>query len=169
VWQWLDLSILPVKEETLVLPYAVDKVSQCLWKATKPVKVGEEMPDISEEDFLFNGRIQKEHFQISRRVPVPENFLPLIKGRIESTPLGCIVFLRYRMFFSTNFFLAFWSTVTFLLGLFFVLYEQRYLYASAAFGLGLLNYTIVIHSFNLQVRKSRQLLDELFERLEASD
>lgn len=167
VWRWLDLNILPVRHETLVLPYSAKAVYRRLWKSVKPVRKQDPMPEVPDGEFRFNGRIAPMDFIISRRVPFPENFLPLIKGRIESTPLGCIIFLRYRMFFSTNFFLAFWSLITFLSGLFLLLYKQYYWQSAAAFGIGVFNYILVIHSFNRQVRKSRQLLNEIFEQLES--
>jgi hypothetical protein len=49
----------------------------------------------------------------------PDNFLPLIVGKIEATSKGSILFITYRMFPSTLFYLSFLCLMLLLASLFF--------------------------------------------------
>ena len=159
-----DMEYLPFRSETLVLPYDASELQARLTKVIRPVrnkyqqKTGE---DVDSSDHLFNGVFENDEFTISRIIKQPENFLPLITGKIEATSVGCILFLKYRMFFSTNLFLGFWSVVTFLMTLLFVIGYNNYLYATVCFGFGVVNYSIAVANFNIQVRQSKKLLNKV--------
>lgn len=155
------MILLPVKRETIVLPFPADEVEKKLWLSIFPVKAGESMPDKRDELFLFNGWIKNRKFKISRRLRSPENFLPLMKGNIEETSLGSLLFIRYSLFFSSIFFLIFWSIVTLFLTFFFVYFYGIILYAAISFSLGIGNYVVAVANFNMQVKKSKILLEEI--------
>ena len=167
MWKFLaslynKLSFLPIKRETIVLPYDLDDVSYKLWMATKPVETEVEIPEVAETSFLFNGWIKDRKFRISRIIRYYNNFIPLISGIIEPTSTGSIIFLKYKLFPFTNFFLIFWTSLAAFMSLFFLLYTRNDLYAFLATLAGLFNYLVAIINFNIQIGKSRNLLRDLF-------
>lgn len=155
------MTLFPLKSETLVLPYSAEEVEKKLWHAVFPVKAGETMPDKIDELFLFNGWVKNRKFKISRRINSPENFLPLMKGNIEETSLGSLLFVRFSLFFSSIFFLVFWSVVTLFLTFFFIYFYDVALYGAIAFFLGIGNYAVTVANFNIQVKKSREVLNKV--------
>lgn len=155
------MYFLPIERETWVLPYGEKELFRRLWKVSKPVKVEDPIPDIPEHHFLFNGWVEKSRFKLSRKIGRPNNFLPIIDGKIESTSKGSIIFLRYRMFFSTIAFLIFWSVVTTLIALYFYIYEKIYLYGTISLLLGIANYAITVLNFKKQVKLSSRVLKEV--------
>jgi hypothetical protein len=115
------------------------------------------------DDQYFNGRIQETRFLISRKIKSPENFLPLIKGRVEPTRNGSILFLEYSLFFSTRIFLGFWTLLTLGGGsllLFFKLKSEMGLYL---IGFGILQYLLCMFFFHRQVDKTRDLIYRLLQ------
>lgn len=152
---------LPLKDETIVLTLTAEEIEEVLWFHTYPVKEGALMPEKPEIEFLFNGWVRNNKFKLSRKVRSPENFLPIIHGRIEETSLGSLVFVQYSLFFSSNFFLVFWSVVTLFLTLFFIVFHNMILYGIIAFGVGVSNYVVALANFSIQVKKSSKVLHEV--------
>ncbi len=159
------MEYLPFRSETIVLAHDAREVNSRLIKVIKPLESnGEQIPPQEKtSSYLFNGILKEDRFTISKIIKQPENFLPLISGRIEPTSAGCIIFLKYRMFFSTNLFLGFWSVVTFLMTLLFVIGYSNYLYATVCFGFGIANYSIAIANFNAQIKQSKRLLHKVLD------
>lgn len=150
------MTLVPHKNETLVAPITALQAISRLSLVTQPASLNEskENPGI-----LFIGHIGQSSFRISRKVNYPQNYLPIIKGRIEGSSRGCIIFIKYRLFFSSTLFFTFWTSMTFLIGLFFTAFSKDYLYASIAFSSGIANYTVTLLNFNKQVKLSRAALD----------
>ncbi len=119
------------------------------------------MPDIPEQDFRFNGWVEEGRFRLSRKIRRANNFLPIMSGRIEATSMGSIVFIRYRLFFSTTVFLVFWSAITLLFALYFFVYEQIYINAAVSLLLGVANYVVTIMNFKKEVRISSLSIQEV--------
>lgn len=159
------MQLLPYRQETFVLPYAADEAIRRLHPRTRPVEEGIQFSKLEERSFLFNGLVLENRFRISRRVQKPENFLPLLVGSFESTSVGSLLFVRYRLFFSTAMYLVFWTVICLLLSLFFLIFHQAWLYAAIAFGTGCVQYVVAIKNFSFQVKRSRQELEKvLFSR-----
>ncbi|EMR02508.1 hypothetical protein [Cesiribacter andamanensis] len=156
------MQLLPYKEETIILPYSALEAYRRLKALTKPVNEGLHYSPAEDRAFLFNGLLKKEGFRISRKLVRPENFLPLLVGHIEATSVGCLVFVRYRLFFATTLYLVFWTVVCVLMSLFFLLHQEAWGYAALAFGIGCAQYVIAVKNFALQVRRSRAVLDQAF-------
>ena len=154
------MRLLPYFQETKVLPYSGQETAFRLKKATRPLEKGAEFPDPVEKAFLFNGWVKENRFRISRKVKHPENFLPLMSGRIESTSTGSILFVRYHLFFSSAMFLIFWTVISTLLFLFFLIFYQEYTYAGIALASGIFNFYIATKNFHLQIRASGKALNE---------
>ncbi|AHM60636.1 hypothetical protein D770_11895 [Flammeovirgaceae bacterium 311] len=155
------MQLFPYKQETFVLPYTADEALKRMRVHTRPISGEYEFSTNEEKRFLFNGVVKKGIFRISRRVQKPENFLPLLLGRLETTSVGSLLFVSYRLFFATAMFLIFWSVVCLLLTLFFLIYHQAWLYAGIAFGTGCVQYIIAIKNFSFQVNRSRQELEKV--------
>jgi hypothetical protein len=147
------MILFPIISETLVLPFAPEVVSARLQRVTRA-----DAEEVEPEDYRFNGIVESDKFRISRKVDAPENYLPLMAGEVEATSMGCIVFLSYRLFFGSFMFLVFWSVVTLLLGLFFLIYPREIHYALLSFGAGFTNYLLTIINFRRQRRMSREVL-----------
>lgn len=156
------MNFLLFHRETLVLPYEAREVRKKLWYAVMPLKEIEEVPDVPESHFKFNGWISGSVFRISKKQSHPDNFLPILSGKIEATSVGSIIFITYRLFFSTIFFLIFWSVVCLLIMLLFIFSYQIYEYAAIAFLLGAGNYTIALVNFNMQIKRSQTLFRGIF-------
>ena len=152
------MYLLPVEHETWVLPHNEGEVFRRLWKVSKPIEKTSDIPDVPEHHFMFNGWVRKDHFRLSRKIIRPDNFLPIIDGRVEETSKGCIIFLKYTMFFATIVFLVFWSVITLLIALYFYLIEKIYLYAIISFTIGIINYTVAVLNFKKQVKISSHTL-----------
>lgn len=154
------MYLLPIERETWVLPYDEEEIFKKLWRVSKPIKIADPMPDVLEHHFLFNGWVRKNSFKLSRKIVRPNNFLPIIDGRIEGTSKGSIIFLKYRMFFATIAFLVFWSIITTLIALYFYIYEKIYLYSVISLFLGVANYVIAVLNFKKQVKISSHVLKQ---------
>jgi hypothetical protein len=157
------LALLPLSRETIVSSYDAKKLSQRLWKATNPIKGETWMPDVREDELLFNGWVKSGRFRLSRKVNRANNFLPVINGRIESSSMGSIVFVRYSLFIWTLSFLIFWSVLTSLFALYFFVYEKIYINAIFSLLLGVANYVIAVLNFHKQVRISSQTLHKVLQ------
>ena len=146
---------IPRKRETVVLPIKTDEVLIRLAAVTRAVSL---LTKKGETQYLFNGALSKGGFSISRLVDYPNNYIPLIKGRFEDSSRGCILFLRYDLFFSSMMFLVFWSALSILMSLFLFFMALENTYALISLGGGVANYMVTLLNFKKQVRQSRQLL-----------
>lgn len=152
------MTLIPHKQETLVLPITAERVINRLSRVTQPVGLIAPRPENS--SISFNGIISNSKFKISRKLHYPQNYLPVINGRVEGSSRGCILFLSYNLFFSSLMFFSFWTIMTVVIGVFFILWPQEYFYAALSFSAGVFNYLVTVLNFNKQVNLSRQALDE---------
>lgn len=150
------MPVFPHQSEVLVSSYSKKEVIGRLNKVTRDVNFLEY--DVRKtKDYSFNGSFEEDRFRISLVIDKADSFLPLIKGRVESTPMGCILFLEYRLFPSSSFFLAFWSGVTLLLALFFGFLANKPFYAIISLGLGVANYLFAWFHFKRKIKISQQI------------
>lgn len=149
------MYLLPYKRETVVLPFSTTEALLLIGHVTEPVSMS---PSKDDKKFLFNGMIYDKSFKISRKINYPQNFLPLIKGQVEETRLGSILFVEYELFFSSRMFLTVWSVLCILIALFFSIYPKEYMYAVIALLAGSLNYAVSWMNFNKQVKDSHAAL-----------
>jgi hypothetical protein len=150
------MNLLPYKNSILILPHKADEIAYKLRRRIKPLT---DHSSVSNH-FLFNGWIRNYKFRISKRIQYADNFLPLIIGKIEATSKGSILFITYRMFPSTLFYLGFLSLMLLLACLFFLLAEKNWLTAGSLFLLLLGIYIISVLDFQQKVRISSRLLEK---------
>lgn len=151
----------PYFSETLVLPVQAKEVTDKLF--TKVLPEQEVMSfEKSLEEYLYVGTTGTSWFIIYRKLHQPDNFLPLIYGRLEGTSVGCILFLTYKLFKSTIIFLTFWSFIS--LSLSSYLFSQKLFFeGSVTLLLGIGNYFVTIANFNRNLVKDRNLIRKLLE------
>lgn len=160
------MQLFPNFSETLVSSLSKEEILHRLEKVTKNVNYLD-IETQKEDNYKFNGVIQENGFSISLIIKKADSFLPLIKGRIESTKTGIILFLDYTLFPGSVFFLAFWSVICLALsGLFSSLIPKPEL-ATAIFLIGAFNYWFAWAHFKRKVRFSQNLFYELLN--ESSD
>lgn len=152
------MSWLPVQNETLVVPYSADRVIQLIQEATETLNPYVPLSAQDAERVRFNGVVRRGEFRLSRKLNRPNSFLPIISGKIAPTSKGCIVFLSYKMFTASLLFIGFWSLITLLIALYFILYEKLYGYGTAAIIIGIANYILSLISFHKQVKISSSLI-----------
>jgi len=155
------ITFVPYRQETIVSSHHAEDLARRLGSVTRAKRTEDWMPAAAEDAMLFNGQVKNRRFTISRKVRRANNFLPLMRGRIEPTSIGSIVFVRYQLFLWTLSFLIFWLVVTCLMAVYFFFYEKIYSYAAISLLLGLTNYAIALLNFNKQVRISSQSLRDV--------
>jgi hypothetical protein len=154
------MNLLPYKNSILILPYRADEVEYKLRQKVKPLSNDFLLTPPPATNFMFNGWIGEYKFRISKRITHADNFLPLIVGKIEATSKGSILFITYRMFPSTLFYLSFFCLMILLSSLFFLLVEKSWITSASLFLLLLAIYLISVLDFNQKVGISRELLEK---------
>jgi hypothetical protein len=154
------MNLLPYQNSILVLPFTAQEIVYKLRPKVKPFSSEEYLYRKPVDTFAFNGWIRDNKFRISRRITHAENFLPLILGRIESTSKGSILFITYRIFPTTLFFMGFFCLVMLAVASFYALTEKDWLTAGFMLLVTLGIYSISILDFNQKVKVSKILLEK---------
>lgn len=153
------MGLLPIQNETIVSSLQAEEVVQLIRSVTSPPTLDKNEIAVNSE---FIGTVEGFTFKLSKRLKVPENFCPIILGQVDSTSLGSILHLRFRLFFSSQLFLTFWSIISITAFALFLFLFNEIIYAGLALVVGLLNYTVSVISFKKKVNESHeQLLDVL--------
>ncbi|MEB2779482.1 hypothetical protein U3A58_03675 [Algoriphagus sp. C2-6-M1] len=153
---------MPYDSETLVSALSKEEVLGHLNRVTREVNFLDQR-SLSKGGIIFNGLIGQNGFRISKVVNRADTFLPLILGKIETTPRGCILFINYRLFPGALFFIAFWSIILLAFSAFYSFLLPNYGYASISFIIGLGNYIVAMYFFNRQVKASRKVFHQLID------
>lgn len=155
------MNFLPYQNSILVLPLVAQEVENKLVRRTKTLSPETFHTFQSINHPLFNGWIKENKFKISRRITHPENFLPLIVGKIEPTSKGCILFIRYQMFPGILFFIVFFCVVILLTSVFFLVFQKNLVTFIFLLLVSVGLYIIAIMDFNQKVKISRKLLERV--------
>lgn len=151
---------MPYDSETLVSALSKEEVLSHLNRVTREVNFLDQRTHVR-GDIVFNGLVGQKGFRISKVVDKGDTFLPLILGKIEATPRGCILFINYRLFPGALFFIAFWSIILLAFTAFYSFLLPNFGYAIICFLLGLANYVVAMYFFNRQVKASRKVFHQL--------
>lgn len=116
-------------------------------------------------EYFFNGWIKNGRFRISKIIKIPQNFLPLISGRIEATSLGCILFVHYRLFDSTILFLSLWIGICLFIAIVFGFVLHKTAYSILALLFAFFNYFVAVKNFSLQLKRSKADFDIMLRGL----
>ena len=137
------MNWLPFGRETLVSALSKEELLDRLAAVTRGTRA-EGLPELRP---LFYGQVEEHGFRISRVIEKGDNFLPLLLGKVEDTPRGSILFLRYQLFSITRFFLWFWTGILLGFSLFFFLGSQQFLQGGVCLSLMGLNYALAVFFF----------------------
>jgi hypothetical protein len=160
------VQLFPYRQETLVSPLSQQALLSRLAQVTReqaasPQAKGEALPQREGQQVLFNGAIGAADFRLSQVLRKGDTFLPLLLGRVEATPRGCLLFIRYRLFPSAVFFLLFWTVVLLSFSMFYFFVAQHYAYGALCLALALGNYVAAVFFFHRQLGRSRQLFQDV--------
>jgi hypothetical protein len=150
----------PNHSEVLVSALSKNEVEGRLSAVTKDINFLD-YEERLQKGFQFNGKVEKESFRLSLVVDKPDSFLPLILGKIEATPKGCILFLQYRLFPSSAFFLGFWTVITLTLAVFFGFVSQKPIYAGLCILACIGNYYFAWNYFKRKIKLSKGIFHEI--------
>ncbi|QDH81509.1 hypothetical protein FKX85_06400 [Echinicola soli] len=155
------MKYLPHHSEILVSSMSCEEVLSRLDHVTRDVDYLSDPLSDHAREHLFNGKISDTSFRLSMVVRRADSFLPLIKGNIESTRAGCIIFLDYRLFPGSSFFMVFWSVVTLIMGMFFLFGEEQPIFAVISFAVGLGNMLFAWSHFKRKVKQSQDIFHKM--------
>jgi len=110
--------IFPAITETLVLPLDGDEVERRIGKGI--------------EDKEFNGAVYTRSFSLSAHLIRPPQFQPIVRGRIETSSRGSMVFLRYELLPATKLLLIFVSVLALIVAIVLAISEARVYYSFIA-------------------------------------
>ena len=154
------IRFFPFEEETRLLELSEDQLRENFAHFVKPL---EEPENIStrRNSYLFNGVWKTDGFSISLKLRIPNNFIPIIRGSVVQSGSEMLIRLTYEFFPATKRLLLFWTVLTLLITLFFIVLYQAWIYGAISFGFCLVNYILSIENFKIQKRKSKRSLDKL--------
>ena len=142
------IGLLPSISETMVLTLAAEEVAQRLKNGVS--------------DQIFQGAVADTKFRINVRVIRPTQFQPVIKGRVEATSRGSILFLQYSLLPSTQVYLIFWSAVMLTASGFAAYAEGNVLWVGVGVAMAWVIRSIAYSNLKLQVAPARsRLLEQL--------
>lgn len=153
------ISFFPKETETRLVKFDKGHLIDRFERYIKPVNDKDEKT--ASEDFLFNGLWNHEEFSISLILRISNNFIPIIHGKYLDSAEGTLLHLTYEMFPSTKKLLLFWTVITLLITLFFVVLYQAWLYGAISFGFCLVNYILSRENFKNQVKKSKRMIEKM--------
>lgn len=149
------MSLWPFQNRTLVLSCSADEALRRLKNSVVEMDKKEYNPkEKAEDDTEFNGWFSDYTFRLSKRIAHPDNFIPIVDGHIESTSSGSILFVNFKLFFSSLLMVSLWTILSILLAIFFLFVYHQVIYASIAIVVGLVQYFVVTLNFNRQVVKT---------------
>ena len=153
----------PTYSEILVSPLPAEEVMKKALRVTREMNYSDPISIESQEKHLFNGSVDKNTFQLSLKTENADSFIPLIRGKVETTRKGCILFLHYSFFPSTVFFIGFWVVVTFFMMLFFLTLQLDLKLAALCLVAGMGNYWFSSMHFMRKVKQSQQALHRMLD------
>lgn len=158
------MILYPFKQKSYFLPFSSEEALTILQSVTKkPAATSRyQKKDTLDELYKFYGNIREDSFRIFRKVHYPENFSPLIIGEIHEEEDGCLINVRYKLFFGTVFLLTLISAICLFIGVFFIFYNENKLPGTIALVMLVINYFITVSNFSIQFKKSEQTLCEVF-------
>ncbi|WP_200975441.1 hypothetical protein [Echinicola sp. 20G] len=155
------VKYLPHHTEVLVSSMTCEEVITRLYHVTQEVDYLSHPSSQSDNEQLFNGKVEETTFRLSKVVTRADSFLPLIKGNIEPTRTGCIIFLDYSLFPGSAFFMIFWSVITLAMGIFFFFAAGQPVFGLVSLAVGVGNVLFAWSHFKRKVKQSQHIFHEM--------
>ena len=156
------MNIFPHHSAILVSSFSCEEVVRKIAAVTKRVDYLD-YREYAVKSYQFNGKIDESRFRLSLVIRRADSFLPLIRGKIEPTKTGCILFLKYTLFPSSVFFLAFWSLITLFMAIFFFFYGNQWVYAAACLTAGVGNFAFSWFYFKSKLKQSQSIFHQMLD------
>ncbi len=153
------MNFYPNEKENRLVNISKARLSDNLEKYIQPIKSN--IPKEEAKDFLFNGIWSEDGFSVSLKLKISNNFVPIINGSFVTSDNEVLLQLTYDLFPATKRLLLFWTVLTLLITLFFVVLYQAWLYGAISFGFCIVNYVMSRENFKIQVRKSKRMLEKM--------
>ncbi|WP_234364003.1 hypothetical protein [Lunatibacter salilacus] len=157
------VRISPTYSEILVSSLPAEEVMKKALRVTREMNYLDPISFESHEKHLFNGTVHNDTFHLSLKTENADSFIPLIRGKVETTRKGCILFLHYSFFPSTVFFLGFWIVATFFMMLFFLTLQLDLKLAALCLVAGMGNYWFSSMHFMRKVKQSQKALHHMLD------
>jgi hypothetical protein len=158
-----EFNIFPYYRQTFVSSHSQEEI---LGRIREVTKEGVSYRESVVTKHEFNGTISENSFLLSRIITQPNTFLPLIRGKIESTRTNSILFITCEMFYTTRVLLVLWSVIPLLIFMLNFFLINGYFYALLALFFGLFNYVVTVANFHRQRRISMEILHKVLENNE---
>jgi hypothetical protein len=151
------IQLYPIENETLVFSESREEIFLRLVKA-----VNNPIPDQGIPKTL-KGWVEEDRFELTISLRRQHLFMPLIRGRIEQTSKGSLVFLSYMLFPATRLLITFWSLITPLVS-FFIAYKYGNYWLVSLFIL----FIVLVHwvarvNFRLHFNSTRNILHTILD------
>lgn len=150
------IAILPHASRTLVTILQAEEVFDRMRRATTRQLLTQ---NLAPEQVRFTGVVQPERFSIAMRVNRPNSFLPIVRGRIEATQSGCLIFMKAALFPATRVYMVFWLLFVVAAGLIAARQYDSPFVLAVAVALDLVILWIAWSNFRIQFRLTMQALD----------
>jgi hypothetical protein len=152
------VTLLPGHYETFVLDQTQEQVIKKISGVTTAKVRFQNQLGVQ---YRFTGWVKKNRFRIALKITKPNNYIPLIIGKVDPTINGCLIFVNYQLFPVTKMFLLFWSFFILLAGIISTYQYQSYFYAAVTLlVLGAIHW-ITWSNFKIQLRLTRKTLLEI--------
>lgn len=114
----------------------------------------------------FQGVVEGEGFRITRVIRYRNSFLPVVVGRLERAPGGCVMHIHMRMHFAVMAFSAVWVSflVPVLIG--FVVRSERGFDVDTLMPFGMLAFFLALTNggFWFEANKQKKMLQDIFHQ-----
>ncbi|MCB0486974.1 MAG: hypothetical protein KDC99_00765 [Cyclobacteriaceae bacterium] len=150
-----EVTILPYFQETVISTQSSEYIISKIDAVTSSKLLLQNQNDPAH---FFTGWVREGRFRISLKINRPNNYLPLVIGNIEPTSNGCIVFLSYTLFPTTKIFLIFWNLFVLIVCITASYQYKTFLYGALGVLLIVFIQWIAWSNFNLQLKRTRELL-----------
>jgi hypothetical protein len=153
-----ELNIFPYYSQTFVSASSQEEILEKIREATKENIAFKESAYTT---YQFNGTVGETSFQLSRIVQQANSFLPMLKGSVEATKIGCIIFVGCEMFYTTKVLLAIWTVLPLFIFIFNLFLANGLFYAFLALFFGLFNYIVTVANFHRQRKISMEVFSKV--------
>jgi hypothetical protein len=151
------ITIFPQETETLVLSHDWDEISNRVASALDKPFINDGIPKV------IQGRVKDDTFQLSIRVRRQQFFMPLVRGLIEPTSKGCLVFLRYSLFPGMKVMLTFWTLFLPVISIPLVYQYKNYWIMGGFIIFAALMHVIAWANFRLHLQSTKAIVHQLLE------
>jgi hypothetical protein len=113
------------------------------------------------DNYTFDGWAKGYQFKIWQKIHYPEYLLPIIRGKIEPTSMGSIVFVRFSFARGTLFIMFLALFVLCSLALVFLLLEKNFVNFLFILAFLIGGYMVMMLNFYQKVKIAKQLLEKV--------